>query len=177
MISDRFSGRCPCALAEGLGLYSALQFPYLIVDSGLGAFRLSGAQDQGSSAPPKGQRTAPGRWRPAKRRRSLRHPQEKRRASTASAAGEAQEGRGHAGLFHPRGRAVVEVPVMVTTKDGQFISSLKKENFRISKTACRRRSATSRSRRRPSPPSCWSNSPAGRLFLHERHPAMRPTRS
>src|ERR1700756_458114 len=27
---------------------------------------------------------------------------------------------------------LVEVPVMVTTKDGQFISSLKKENFRIS---------------------------------------------
>ena len=27
---------------------------------------------------------------------------------------------------------VVEVPVMVTTKDGQFISNLKKENFRIS---------------------------------------------
>ena len=52
---------------------------------------------------------------------------------------------------------LVNVDVLVTTKDGQFIPGLKKDNFRVWKMASSNPSPTLRFRRRRSRLSCWSN--------------------
>jgi VWFA-related protein len=42
-----------------------------------------------------------------------------------------EEGRRHAGLFHSGERPLVNVDVLVTTKSGEFVPGLKKDNFRL----------------------------------------------
>jgi VWFA-related protein len=54
---------------------------------------------------------------------------------------------------------LVNVDVMVTTKDGQFVPGLGKDNFRLFEDGCRSRSATSRFRKPPLPRCCWWSSP------------------
>jgi hypothetical protein len=54
---------------------------------------------------------------------------------------------------------IVNLDVLVTTKDGQTIPGLKKENFKIWKMARRSRLRPSIRPRRRSPPCCWSSMP------------------
>ncbi len=59
---------------------------------------------------------------PSPRRRKSRHRRHRQPSP---------KDRGYAGLFHQGGRAARQRDVMVTTKDGQFIPGLKKDNFRV----------------------------------------------
>ena len=120
---------------------------------------LTAARIKGPQRPPKAaDGSAAGGWRSTERRRTLRHPQEKGGAP-ALRRPRSQKSRGHGGLFHPRDVPLVEVPVMVTTKDGQFISNLKQENFRVYEDGVQQKISNFEIHKRRSQPCCWSSSP------------------
>ena len=66
---------------------------------------------------------------------------------------------------------VVEVPVMVTTKDGQFISNLKKDNFRISEDGTPQKITNFTISEAPITAVLLVEFCRKQLLLHERHPA------
>ena len=92
MISDR-SGQVSVRFSRSFGCSPLRQFFRIsLLIMALASFiGLSVGQDQGSSAPSKGQEPPSGGRRPAKRRWSVRRSQEERRAPTPSTAGEAKK--------------------------------------------------------------------------------------
>jgi len=100
----------------------------------LGSFAgLATAQDQGSSAPPKGQQeTPPADGGPQSDIGPYAVPKKKDEPPPPPPPERPKKVEGMPDYSIHVDVPVVEVPVMVTTKDGQFISSLKEDNFRIS---------------------------------------------
>ena len=99
----------------------------------LGSFlALSVAQDQGSSAPAKGQEPPDAAGGPQSDVGPYAIPKKKDEPPPPSPTEKPKKVEGMPDYSIRVDVPVVEVPVMVTTKDGQFISNLKKENFRIS---------------------------------------------
>jgi len=99
----------------------------------LGSFAaLSLAQDQGSSAPSKGQEPPDAAGGPQSDVGPYAIPKKKDEPPPAPPREKPKKIEGMPDYSIRVDVPVVEVPVMVTTKDGQFISNLKKENFRIS---------------------------------------------
>jgi VWFA-related protein len=133
MISDR-SGQVWVRVSRGFGYSSLRQFfrislLILILASFIG---LSGAQDQGSSAPPKGQEPPAADGGPQSDVGPYAVPKKKDEPPPPPPPERPKKVEGMPDYSIHVDVPVVEVPVMVTTKDGQFISSLKQENFRIS---------------------------------------------
>jgi VWFA-related protein len=94
---------------------------------------LTGAQDQGSSAPSKGQaEPPPAAGGPQSDVGPYAIPKKKDEPPPPPPKEKPKKIEGMPDYSIRVDVPVVEVPVMVTTKDGQFISNLKKENFRIS---------------------------------------------
>jgi VWFA-related protein len=94
---------------------------------------LSLAQDQGSSAPPKGQQEPPdSAGGPQSDVGPYAIPKKKDEPPPPPPREKPKKIEGMPDYSIRVDVPMVEVPVMVTTKDGQFISNLKKENFRIS---------------------------------------------
>ena len=99
----------------------------------LGGFMaLAAAQDQGSSAPAKGQEPPDAAGGPQSDVGPYAIPKKKDEPPPPPPTEKPKKVEGMPDYSIRVDVPVVEVPVMVTTKDGQFISSLKKENFRIS---------------------------------------------
>jgi len=100
----------------------------------LGTFKvLPLAQDQGSSAPSKGQTEPPdAAGGPQSDIGPYAIPKKKDEPPAPPPTEKPKKIEGMPDYSIRVDIPLVEVPVMVTTKDGQFISSLKKENFRIS---------------------------------------------
>jgi VWFA-related protein len=99
----------------------------------LGSFlALSVAQDQGSSAPAKGQEPPDAAGGPQSDVGPYAIPKKKDEPPPPPPTEKPKKVEGMPDYSIRVDVPVVEVPVMVTTKDGQFISNLKKENFRIS---------------------------------------------
>jgi VWFA-related protein len=99
----------------------------------LGSFAaLSLAQDQGSSAPSKGQEPPDAARGPQSDVGPYAIPKKKDEPPPPPPREKPKKIEGMPDYSIRVDVPVVEVPVMVTTKDGQFISNLKKENFRIS---------------------------------------------
>jgi VWFA-related protein len=101
----------------------------------LGSFTgLTWAQDQGSSTSPKGQQTElpPAAGGPQSDVGPYAIPKKKDEPPPPPPPEKPKKIEGMPDYSIRVDVPLVEVPVMVTTKDGQFISSLKKENFRIS---------------------------------------------
>src|ERR1700722_19916838 len=99
----------------------------------LGIFAaLSVAQDQGSSAPSKGQEPPDAAGGPQSDVGPYAIPKKKDEPPPPPPTEKPKKIEGMPDYSIRVDVPVVEVPVMVTTKDGQFISNLKKENFRIS---------------------------------------------
>ena len=99
----------------------------------LGTFKVVPfAQDQGSSAPSKGQTEAPdAAGGPQSDVGPYAIPKKKDEPPPPPPPERPKKVEGMPDYSIRVDIPLVEVPVMVTTKDGQFISSLKKENFRI----------------------------------------------
>src|SRR5271166_105167 len=134
MISSRFwdaSGRCGSG-AGRIPLWRGFRISLLILV--LGVFTgLTGAQDQGSSAPPKGQQeTPPADGGPQSDVGPYAIPKRKDEPPPPPPPEKPKKIEGMPDYSIRVDVPLVEVPVMVTTKEGQFISNLKKENFRIS---------------------------------------------
>src|SRR5579863_1815651 len=99
----------------------------------LGSFAaLSVAQDQGSSAPSKGQEPPDAAGGPNSDVGPYAIPKKKDEPPPPPPTEKPKKIEGMPDYSIRVDVPMVEVPVMVTTKDGQFISNLKKENFRIS---------------------------------------------
>ena len=99
----------------------------------LGSFTVALAQDQGSSAPAKGQTEPPdAAGGPQSDVGPYAIPKKKDEPPPPPRTEKPKKIEGMPDYSIRVDVPVVEVPVMVTTKDGQFISNLKKENFRIS---------------------------------------------
>jgi VWFA-related protein len=93
---------------------------------------LTAAQDQGSSAPAKGQtETPPADGGPQSDVGPYAIPKKKDEPPPPPPPEKPKKIEGMPDYSIHVDVPVVEVPVMVTTKDGQFISNLKQENFRI----------------------------------------------
>ena len=90
------------------------------------------AQDQGSSPPPKGQEPPDAAGGPQSDVGPYAIPRKKDEPPPQPRTEKPKKIEGMPDYSIRVDVPVVEVPVMVTTKDGQFISNLKKENFRIS---------------------------------------------
>jgi VWFA-related protein len=94
---------------------------------------LAAAQDQGSSAPSKGQTEPPdAAGGPQNDVGPYAIPKKKDEPPPPPPPEKPKKIEGMPDYSIHVDVPVVEVPVMVTTKDGQFISNLKQENFRIS---------------------------------------------
>jgi VWFA-related protein len=130
MISYRFrqvSGRL-----GGIPLRQLFRISLLVLALGVFA-ALTGAQDQGSSAPPKGQQEPPAAaGGPQSDVGPYAIPKKKDEPPPPPPPEKPKKIEGMPDYSIHVDVPVVEVPVMVTTKDGQFISNLKQENFRIS---------------------------------------------
>jgi len=99
----------------------------------LGSFTaLPAAQDQGSSAPSKGQQPPDAAGGPQSDVGPYAIPKKKDEPPPPPPPEKPKKIEGMPDYSIHVDIPLVEVPVMVTTKDGQFISNLKKENFRIS---------------------------------------------
>jgi VWFA-related protein len=133
MISERFwhafsrligeFGRIPVSRFSRISLLILA----LAVLNGPGA-----AQDQGSSAPAKGQtETPPADGGPQSDVGPYAIPKKKDEPPPPPPPEKPKKIEGMPDYSIHVDVPVVEVPVMVTTKDGQFISNLKQENFRI----------------------------------------------
>jgi VWFA-related protein len=120
---------------RGLGrimLCQLWRISLLILVSGIFA-GLTAAQDQGSSAPAKGQTDAPdAAGGPQSDVGPYAIPKKKDEPPPPPPPEKPKKIEGMPDYSIHVDVPVVEVPVMVTTKDGEFISSLKQENFRIS---------------------------------------------
>jgi VWFA-related protein len=130
MISYRFrqvSGRL-----GGTPLKQLFRISLLVLALGVFA-ALTGAQDQGSSAPPKGQQEPPAAaGGPQSDVGPYAIPKKKDEPPPPPPPERPKKIEGMPDYSIHVDVPVVEVPVMVTTKDGQFISNLKQENFHIS---------------------------------------------
>jgi VWFA-related protein len=130
MISYRFrqvSGRL-----GGTPLKQLFRISLLVLALGVFA-ALTGAQDQGSSAPPKGQQEPPAAaGGPQSDVGPYAIPKKKDEPPPPPPPEKPKKIEGMPDYSIHVDVPVVEVPVMVTTKDGQFISNLKQENFHIS---------------------------------------------
>jgi VWFA-related protein len=134
MISYRF-GQVSGLLCKGFGRIALRQvFRISLLILVLGSFAgLTGAQDQGSSAPSKGQTEPPAAaGGPQSDVGPYAIPKKKDEPPPPPPPEKPKKIEGMPDYSIRVDVPVVEVPVMVTTKDGQFISNLKKENFRIS---------------------------------------------
>jgi VWFA-related protein len=99
----------------------------------VGIAGFAGAQDQGSSAPSKGQTEPPAAaGGPQSDVGPYAIPKKKDEPPPPPPPEKPKKIEGMPDYSIHVDIPLVEVPVMVTTKDGQFISNLKKENFRIS---------------------------------------------
>jgi VWFA-related protein len=99
----------------------------------LGSFAaLAGAQDQGSSAPSKGQEPPAADGGPQSDTSPYAIPKKKDEPPPPPPPERPKKVEGMPDYSIHVDVPVVEVPVMVTTKDGQFISNLNENNFRIS---------------------------------------------
>jgi VWFA-related protein len=134
MISNRFWQAC-----ERFGLdFGRIPLKYvcrmLLLILALGGFSgLTPAQDQGASQPGKGQAEPPAdAGGPQGDVGPYAVPKKKDEPPPPPPTEKPKKIEGMPDYSIHVDVPVVEVPVMVTTKDGQFISSLKKENFRIS---------------------------------------------
>jgi VWFA-related protein len=134
MISNRFWQAC-----ERFGLdFDRIPLKYvcrmLLLILALGGFSgLTPAQDQGASQPGKGQAEPPAdAGGPQGDVGPYAVPKKKDEPPPPPPTEKPKKIEGMPDYSIHVDVPVVEVPVMVTTKDGQFISSLKKENFRIS---------------------------------------------
>jgi VWFA-related protein len=120
---------------RGLGRIMLCQFwriSLLILVLGIFA-GLTAAQDQGSSAPAKGQTDAPdAAGGPQNDVGPYAIPKKKDEPPPPPPPEKPKKIEGMPDYSIHVDVPVVEVPVMVTTKDGEFISNLKQENFRIS---------------------------------------------
>jgi len=134
MISNRFWQAC-----ERFGLdFDRIPLKYvcrmLLLILALGGFSgLTPAQDQGASQPGKGQAEPPAdAGGPQGDVGPYAVPKKKDEPPPPPPTEKPKKIEGMPDYSIHVDVPVVEVPVMVTTKDGQFISSLTKENFRIS---------------------------------------------
>jgi len=134
MISNRFWQAC-----ERFGLdFGRIPLKYvcrmLLLILALGGFSgLTPAQDQGASQPGKGQAEPPAdAGGPQGDVGPYAVPKKKDEPPPPPPTEKPKKIEGMPDYSIHVDVPVVEVPVMVTTKDGQFISSLTKENFRIS---------------------------------------------
>jgi len=134
MISNRFWQAC-----ERFGLdFDRIPLKYvcrmLLLILALGGFSgLTPAQDQGASQPGKGQAEPPAdAGGPQGDVGPYAVPKKKDEPPPLPPTEKPKKIEGMPDYSIHVDVPVVEVPVMVTTKDGQFISSLTKENFRIS---------------------------------------------
>src|SRR5271167_2980712 len=91
----------------------------------------AGAQDQGSSAPSKGQEPPAADGGPQSDTSPYAIPKKKDEPPPPPPPERPKKVEGMPDYSIHVDVPVVQVPVMVTTKDGQFISNLKQENFRI----------------------------------------------
>jgi VWFA-related protein len=133
MISDR-SGQVSVRFSRDFGCIALRQlFRISLLILALASFiGLSGAQDQGSSAPPKGQEPPAADGGPQSDIGPYAVPKKKDEPPPPPPPERPKKVEGMPDYSIHVDVPVVEVPVMVTTKDGQFISSLKQDNFRIS---------------------------------------------
>jgi VWFA-related protein len=134
MFSTRW---CHASLRSGRGFGGAFRrypgYLSLLLILVLGSFlALSVAQDQGSSAPAKGQEPPDAAGGPQSDVGPYAIPKKKDEPPPPPPTEKPKKVEGMPDYSIRVDVPVVEVPVMVTTKDGQFISNLKKENFRIS---------------------------------------------
>jgi len=112
-----------------LGHLSCISLLILVLGSFSGLIR---AQDQGSSQPPKGQTEAPpAAGGPQGDVGPYAVPKKKDEPPPPPPPEKPKKIEGMPDYSIHVDVPVVEVPVMVTTKDGQFISNLTKENFRV----------------------------------------------
>jgi VWFA-related protein len=111
--------------------FCRISFLILVLGSFVGLTR---AQDQGSPTPPKGQQTEtpPADGGPTTDVGPYAVPKKKDEPPPPPPREKPKKIEGMPDYSIQVDVPLVQVPVMVTTKDGQFISSLKKENFRIS---------------------------------------------
>src|SRR5690242_16299872 len=131
MISYRF-GQVSGRISEKFG---GIPLPRLFCISllilALGCFTgLAGAQDQGSSAPSKGQEPPAADGGPQSDISPYAVPKKKDEPPPPPPPERPKKIEGMPDYSIHVDVPVVEVPVMVTTKDGQFISNLTQENFR-----------------------------------------------
>jgi VWFA-related protein len=135
MISSRFgqaSGRSGSRF-ERISPMQVLRILLLIVAFGSFTGLTAQGQDQGSSAPSKGQQeTPPADGGPQSDVGPYAIPKKKDEPPPPPPPEKPKKIEGMPDYSIRVDGPLVEVPVMVTTKEGQFISSLKKENFRIS---------------------------------------------
>jgi VWFA-related protein len=135
MISSRFgqaSGRSGSRF-ERISPMQVLRILLLIVAFGSFTGLTAQGQDQGSSAPSKGQQeTPPADGGPQSDVGPYAIPKKKDEPPPPPPPEKPKKIEGMPDYSIRVDVPLVEVPVMVTTKEGQFISSLKKENFRIS---------------------------------------------
>src|SRR5580693_8731838 len=133
MISDRL-GQVSARCGRGFGCSPLRQFfrISLLILTLASFIGLSAAQDQGSSAPSKGQEPPPADGGPQSDVGPYAIPKKKDEPPPPPRTEKPKKIEGMPDYSIRVDVPMVEVPVMVTTKDGQFISNLKKENFRIS---------------------------------------------
>ncbi len=133
MISDRF-GQASGRFGKDFSCISLRQlFRISLLILALAYFTgLTEAQDQGSSAPSKSQQeTPPADGGPQSDVGPYAIPKKKDEPPPPPPPERPKKVEGMPDYSIHVDVPVVEVPVMVTTKDGQFISTLKKDNFRI----------------------------------------------
>jgi VWFA-related protein len=135
MISFRFgqaSGRSGSKVGR-IPLMQVLRILLLIVVLGSFTGLTAQGQDQGSSAPSKGQQeTPPADGGPQSDVGPYAIPKKKDEPPPPPPPEKPKKIEGMPDYSIRVDVPLVQVPVMVTTKEGQFISSLKKENFRVS---------------------------------------------
>src|SRR5277367_612555 len=133
MISERFWQACSRLVGEFGRIPLSGLFRISLLILALAALNgLAAAQDQGSSAPAKGQtETPPADGGPQSDVGPYAIPKKKDEPPPPPPPEKPKKIEGMPDYSIHVDVPVVEVPVMVTTKDGQFISNLKQENFRI----------------------------------------------
>src|SRR5271169_2389270 len=132
MISDR-SGQVSARFSRGFGRIPLRQFFRIsLLILALASFiGLSAAQDQGSSAPSKGQEPPPADGGPQSDVGPYAVPKKKDEPPPPPPPERPKKVEGMPDYSIHVDVPEVTVPVSVTTKEGQFVSNLKKENFRI----------------------------------------------
>src|SRR5579863_70231 len=132
MISDR-SGQVSVRFSRGFGCTPLRRFFRIsLLILALATFvGLSAAQDQGSSGPSKGQEPPPADGGPQTDVGPYAIPKKKDEPPPPPPPERPKKIEGMPDYSIHVDVPTVTVPVMVTTKDGQFVSTLKQENFRV----------------------------------------------